>query len=157
MIDDLKINILVKINIFIFYKFKLNCEFQITIIDNCQNIKIHVRFIIKIYLQVRRIVKTKRLLILFFNFIIEILIIYYNTLLKDRNFLFKSELKYDFDYIDGIYTYIINTSMTFIQIKNIISIFINLSRHTQLKTIVEYIANNCYQILYKLVNLIICK
>ena len=47
--DNLKINILIKTDMFISYKFLLNYASQFVIIDNYQNVKIFIYFMLKSY------------------------------------------------------------------------------------------------------------
>ena len=85
----------------------------------------------------------------------NILINYYNTLFDDRDFLFEFELIIFFDKNDGVFAHIINCSLTFMQIKNIIEAFIMLFKNIKLNIVIKYAANDCYQVFYKLIDLII--
>ena len=88
--------------------------------------------------------KTKFVIILSPNSILNISINYYNTLLNDRDYLFKSELTIYFDNNNEIFAHIINCLITFVQTKNIIKAFIVLFRYIKLKTIIKYAMNDCY-------------
>ena len=113
-IDNFKIGILFDIDIFIFYKFVLNCAFQFVIINNCQSIKISIRFIVKSHSQIKRVVKIKITFTLLSNIIINISINYYDTLSNDRDYLFEFELTTYFDNIDEMFVYVIDCSMIFV-------------------------------------------
>ena len=75
---------------------------------------------------------------------INILINYYDILFDDRDFLFESELIIFLDKDDGVFVYVIDCSLTFIQVKNIIKAFIILFRNIKLNIVIEYAADNCY-------------
>ena len=112
--NDLKINMLLDIDVFILYKFVLNCASQSIIINNYQNIKIFVRFIVKSYFQIKRVLKTKIIITLLSNTITNISINYYDTLFDNRDFLFEPELVIFFDKNNKIFAYVIDCLLTFI-------------------------------------------
>lgn len=157
LIKNLKINMLFDIDIFTSYQFVLDNTTQFININNYQNIKILIRFIITSYSQIKRIVKTKTTITLPPNTIINILINYHNILFDDRNFLFKLELFIDFDYEKEIFIHVVNILIIFVQTKNVIATFIILFRNIKLNTMMKYTINNYYQFFYKSTDLTTCK
>ena len=108
--------------------------------------------------QVKRKIKSKSALTLPPNLVINILITYHSMLPEDRDFLFELELlgSYDLDHSGGIFTYVVDALMTFIQVKNTTNSPIVLLRHIRLGIVVEYAADGCYQVLYKSTDLAAC-
>ena len=103
--------------------------------------------------------KIKFIIILLFKSIINVLINYISTLFNDRDFLFKFELliNYDLDFNDDIFAHVVDFIIIFIQIKNVTKTFMIFFRNVKLSIVVKYAANECYQIFYKIVELIACE
>ena len=146
---------LIDTNIFILYRFILDYISQSVIIKSYQNIKIFTRFVIKSYSQIKRIIKIKSVMILISNLIINISINYHDTLSNDRDYLFKPELSIYLDKKDGVFTHVVDLLMIFVQIKNVIETSIMLLRNTRLNIMIKYIADEYYQVFYKLSILIV--
>ena len=75
---------------------------------------------------------------------INILINYYDILFDDRDFLFEFKLIIFFDKDSEVFAYVIDCSLTFMQIKNIIKTLIILFRNIKLNIVIKYAANDCY-------------
>ena len=94
LIDNLKANMLVNVNIFKFQKIIVNFNHNILIIDNC-NVKIVINSINRVKLHFKRIIRNQKTFTILFNKLIKILIIFYNDLSINKNFFFESQcLKY---------------------------------------------------------------
>ena len=75
---------------------------------------------------------------------INILINYYNILFDDRDFLFESELVIFLDKDNGVFAHIIDCSLTFVQVKNIIKVLIILSKNIRLDIMIKYVTDGYY-------------
>ena len=89
LIDNLKVNMLINNDVFMLQKIKFNFINEKMIIDICQNFVIKIEIVIKKDFEIRRIIRIKKMIIILILLIILILITYYNTLLKDKDFLFE--------------------------------------------------------------------
>ena len=84
-----------------------------------------------------------------FNKLIKILIIYYNALSNNCNFLFESYCQYNLNYNKKIYAYIINNNFFKMLVRNVIIKLITLTRRVKLNTIIEYNQTKYYLIMLK--------
>ena len=116
LIDNLKINIFIENNVLISQKIKLNSKNNKIIIELYKNLFVNIEIIIKDSFRVRKIIRIKEIITILILSTILILIIYNNTLLSDRDFLFKSQRNKNLN----IFAYIINFSLFFIQLRNIL-------------------------------------
>ena len=94
-----------------------------------------------------------------FKSIINVLINYASTLFNDRDFLFEFKflINYDLDVNDDIFAYIVNFIIIFIQIKNVTKTFMLFFKNVKLNIIMKYVANECYQVFYKIIKLTTCE
>ena len=157
LIKNLKINMLIETDMFISQKFLLKCAFQFVIIFNYQNLKIFVKSIIKFYFQIKRMMKIKFIIILSFKLMMNVSINYASILFNDRDFLFEFEfsINYNFNSDDDIFIHVVDFIMIFIQTKNVMKTLIIFLKNVKLNIIIEYVANEYYQIFYKLIKLTI--
>ena len=94
LIDNLKINMFVDVNIFKSQRMIINFDYNILIIENCE-IKVVIDSISRVKLYFKRIIRNQKIFIIFFNELIKISITFHNDLSIDKNFFFKSQcLKY---------------------------------------------------------------
>ena len=95
LIDDLKTNILIDIDVIKLQKMNLFFVNNTLIIDVCKNLKISIDMIIKTNLNIRRTIRAQHVSIIFSHFSIKITIIYqkidkqHDRLSNDRDYLFE--------------------------------------------------------------------
>ena len=101
--------------------------------------------------------KSESIITIFLKIIINISINYHNILSNDRDFLFEFELSanYYFDLDEDIFAHVVDFSMTFVQTQNVIETLITLFKSIKLNIVIKYAVNECYQVFYKLINLVI--
>ena len=88
-VDDLKINILVDVDVLTSQHTTLNFERHVFIIDNCQNIQIFIYSINRAQFHLKRIVRVQKIFVVHFDELINMFVIYNDELSNDRNFLFE--------------------------------------------------------------------
>lgn len=157
---NLKTNIFINIDVFIFHQFLLNYfNSQSIIIVNYQNIKIFVKSIINFFAQIKRTIKTRSVITFLPKSIINIFIIYINTFSENRDFLFEPEfsINYFFNFDDKIFVYIVDIIIIFVQTRNFTKILITFFKYIKFDTIIEYSINKYYQISYKSTKLTTCE
>ena len=72
------------------------------------------------------------------------LVSYYRSLLKDRDFLFEPDLPLDLGFNGGLFIYVVDSSITFVQVRNATAAPVELFRNTRLGTIIEWDVDRCY-------------
>ena len=88
--------------------------------------------------------KVKSILTLLSNIITNILINYHGILSNNRNYLFELKFLIFLDKNRGVFTYIVNIFIIFIQVKNFIEIFIILFKNIRLNTIIKFVIDKYY-------------
>ena len=88
LINNLKINMLVDVNVFKSQRIIVNFDHNILIIENCK-IKIVIDSINRVKLYLKRIIRNQKIFTIFFNELIKISITFHNDLSIDKNFFFK--------------------------------------------------------------------
>ena len=71
---------------------------------------------------------------------------YSKKLLENRDLLFKSHYSLSLDYIDNIYTHVVDISLRVVQIRNNIDYTIVISRKTRLDQLKKYKQNEYFSI-----------
>lgn len=64
--------------------------------------------------------------------------IYRNKFLKNKNLFFESQCKQNLDYDNNIYTYIIDFSLSFIQLQNSLTRFMKIIKKTRFDIITKF-------------------
>ena len=95
--------------------------------------------------------RTRFIITLPSNSVINISISYTNIFSENRDFLFELELptSYNLDINNDIFIYTVDAIITFVQARNFKKTLIILSRRIRLDTVVKYSINGYYMILYK--------
>ena len=91
LINDLKINLLFDNNVFIAQRVKINLITQIVQLSNCQNLVASIDTITRKNSNLKRIIRVKQIINVFVNFIVMMLVNYYDNLSNNKNFLFESQ------------------------------------------------------------------
>ena len=113
LINNLKINMFVDVNILKSQRIIVNFDYNILIIKNCE-IKIVIDSINRVKLYFKRIIRNQKIFTIFFNELIKILIIFYNNLSIDKNFFFKSQCSKYLNQNNDVFVYIINANLFFV-------------------------------------------
>ena len=95
---------------------------------------------------IKRTIKSSTRIILLSRITIFVLVIYVDELSTDRDLLFKSSYTLSFDYVERVYTHIVDASLKAVQIKNDIDLFVVIPRKTRLSTLEEYKQNDFFSI-----------
>ena len=107
IINNLKIGIFIKINIFISKRINIDFVNQSIFINNYRRLIVFMNF--RVYLKfIKQIIKILIRIIILFRITIQISIIYFEKLFEHRNIFFESQYSLFLKHIDNIYIYIIN-------------------------------------------------
>ena len=119
---------------------------QNTVITRCNNIKIPIYCVAKLYSQLRRVIKIYYIYTITPNSIIDIPIVYYRIIPDDRDFLFEPQSYYKLGYKGRVYAHVVDSSILFVKVKNAISRLVKLSKYARLGIIIEYNGHSCYMV-----------
>ena len=124
------------------------------IINVYQDLIIKIEIIIKKDLEIRRAIYIKKTIIISTLLTISILTTYYNTLLKNKDFLFEPQYKQNLEYKKNIFAYIVNFSFFFIQFRNFLNRSTRIIRKIHLNFIIEFREKEYYLITFETISLI---
>ena len=145
LIDDLKTNMFIDVDVFKSQKMILNFEHNTFIINNC-NITTTINFVNREKSHVKRIIRNQKFFTMLFDELIKISIIFHDDLSNDKNFLFEFQCSTYLNQNENVFAHIIDSNLFFIQIHNITIESITLIKRTRLKSIMKYNQQKCYQI-----------
>ena len=89
IINNFKTNIFIDTNIIIFQKMILNLKAHIVKLEKCQKLKFFIDIIARILSYIKKTICTKTFIIITFDNIIKIFIVYNSEISKNRDFLFE--------------------------------------------------------------------
>ena len=143
LIDDLKINMLVDVNVFKSQKMIVNFDHNILIIENC-DVKIVIDSINRVKSHFKRIIRNQKIFTILFDELTKVSIIFHDDLSFDRDFFFESQCSKYLNQNDDVFAHIVDANLFFVQIHNIIDFSIILSRRVKLKSVIKYNQQECY-------------
>ena len=146
-VNDLKINIFLETNIITSQKMIMNLKTRILKLGKCQKLQISIDVIARIQSYFKCIIRNKFSIIITSNIIAKIFIVYNDTILENRDFLFEPDYSQDFGFTNEILIHIINFTISMILIYNITIIFVRLSRKAKLEALFEYKQNDVFLII----------
>ena len=139
MINELRVNMLININIQKIENMKINVSKRRFKIHNCARFSIAIN-IIDVDKRVDRLIRIKKIIFLSFYLIINVLIqIRDNFCLSiDKNYIFHSKVNFELKSKNNVYFYIVNINIFMIQIRNIINETYIISRYVKLNRVFDY-------------------
>lgn len=138
IIDDFDVNLLLNNDVIYFQNIKLNSKKKHRfIIDKCENFRVLLIVQNRIIFHVKRIVCSRKIYILIFDDLIEMLIFYNNSLSNDKNFLFEFQCQYDLNYAKNVYVYVLDNNFVIILIHNAISELIVLTKRAKFNNVTK--------------------
>ena len=139
MINELRVNILININIQKVKSIKINVSKRRLKIDNYVEFLITIN-VIDVDKRVDRLIRIKRIIFLSSHFVINVFIqIRNNTCLSiDKNYIFYSKINFELKSKNNVYFYIVDVNILMIQIRNIINEIYIVLRHVKLNRVFDY-------------------
>ena len=131
IVDNLKIEMLIEVDILTSKQIIIDFVIQIISIDSCRGIIVSINSRARLEF-IKRVVKSSTRIILSSHSIILVFIVYVDELSTNRDLLFESNYTLFFDYASGVYTHIVNISLKTVQIKNDIDLFVVIFHKTRL-------------------------
>jgi hypothetical protein len=150
LIDELKCKLLMNLNIMISEKIIINLTNKSLIISTCENLLISIRVNLKSNSRIRRIVHSKKSIMLFSNSIVNIsTYLREKKLSSNRDFLFESNcetLITSFDEMNDLYTHVCDCNIAFVHVRNELLESMIISSKTRFELFTKYEEENCFQI-----------
>jgi len=146
VVDHLKANILVGTSVLNAHGISLDLGTQEAVIAKCNRIKIPICCVAKPHSQSRRVIKTHHAVTIAPNAVMDVPVVYHGTLPDDRDFLFEPQSCHNLGHEGGVYAHVVDSTMSFVKVKNSTPRPVKLSRHARLGTIVEYNGHGCYMV-----------
>ena len=155
-VNDLRVNMLIDINIQIVEKIIIDILQRKFILFNCSKFFIFID-VFNVDKRVKRIIKNKQIVSLSSISITNMLIQIRNNLFlsKKRDYMFHSKTFFNFDVESDVFIRIIDVNISMIQIRNVTSKIVIIFRHVKLKRIMNYEKKNCYLTSFENVHLTI--
>ena len=145
LINELRVNILINMNIQKIENIKINVSKRRFKIHNCARFSI-AKIVVDVDKRVDRLIRIKKIIFLLFHLIINMLIqIRDNFCLSiDKNYIFHSKINLELKSKNNVYFHHVNVNIFMIQIRNIINKTYIISRHIKLNYVLDYEKKNCY-------------
>ena len=156
LINELRVNILLNMNIQEFENITIFISKRRLLIDNCIEFFVFID-VVSIDKRVNRLIRIKKVISLLSHSIINVFIQIRNNfcLLFDKNYIFHSKINFELKSKNDVYFHIVDVNISMIQIRNVIDEIYIISRHAKLNRVLDYEKKNCYKTTQKNVYLII--
>ena len=142
--DNLRANMLVGTGVLKTHGILLDLGTQSAVVTKCNNIKIPICCTVRPHSQLRQVIKTHHACTMQPNSVVDVPIMYHGTLPDDRDFIFEPQSCHKLGHEGGVYAHIVDSTISFVRVKNTTSSPVKLSRHARLGTIVEYNGVGCH-------------
>ena len=145
LINELRVIILINMNIQEVESIKINVSKRRLKIDNCIKFSITIN-IIDDDKRVDRLIRIKKIIFLSFYFVINVFIQIRNNfcLSTDKNYIFYSKINFELKSKNDVYFHIFDVNMLIIQTRNVINKIYIISRHVKLNRVFDYEKKNYY-------------
>ena len=111
LIDNLLIKLLIEINIVDAKNIHFNFFKDRFFVKSCKNFQKVMKTKARSNSNIKRIIKNKKIVTIALNQLIEVLVIYHDEFLDNRDFLFESQCSIDMKQNDNVYAHIVNSTL----------------------------------------------
>jgi hypothetical protein len=150
LIDGLKCRILMRLDIMISEKMIINLVDKSFVISTCENLVILIRINSKLNSRIRRIVHSKKSVVISSNSVVSIsTYLRGKKLFLNRDFLFElnnNALTESLSDLGGFYTHVCDCNLTFVHVRNALVNSVTISSKTRLRLLTEYEKEECFQV-----------
>ena len=144
LIDDLKANIFVDVDVLKSQKMILDFEYNTLAIDSC-SVTTTINLVSRDKSHTKRIIRSQKAFIVLSGELAKVSVTFHGDLSNDKNFLFEFQCSVYLSQNEDVYAHIVNSDLSFIQIHNITTTPVTLSKRARLKSVVKYNQQKCYQ------------
>ena len=135
--DELKANMLIGTDILTPEAMKLDFENQKVDIGSC-NIRAKINSFARETPNVKRTIRSKGRTVVPPHALVQIPVQFNDQLPEDRDFLFKPQFKDELGHSGGIYAHVVDSTLSFVQLKNSTDYPVIIQRRKRLGSVVEY-------------------
>ena len=147
VVDDLKVNVLVGIDILASESMLLDFGKRTLCIGSCQNLVTDIDILSKSEPNLRRVVRAKSRITVSAHAFMEIPVhVKGSALPSDRDFFFEPSYSHDLGRNGGLYTHIVDASLSMVQLKNESDKPVTIQRHARLGEVTEYNGDGCFMV-----------
>jgi hypothetical protein len=150
IVNDLKCKLLMILDIMISEEMIINLKNKSLIILICENMTVLIKINLKSNSRIRRVVHSKKFVIVLSNFVTSILTyMREKKLSSNRDFLFESNhdvVTASFDDMSDLYTHVCDCNLVFVHVRNDLFKSVIISFRTRLDLLTEYEEEECFQI-----------
>ena len=146
LVDDLKANMLIGVNVLKPQKMVLDFEHNTLAIGSCQGIKATIDPVSRAKPHLKRTIRTQKAFTVYPGQTAEVPVAYKGGLPEDRDFLFEPHCSEYLGHDGGVFAHIVDASLHFVQVRNTSTRPVTLPRRGRLGTVVEYSQQGCYMV-----------
>ena len=146
LVTDLKANMLIGTDTIAPQGICIDLGKQLLTIGACQNLQAPIETVTRQQPHLKRTVRVKFNTVIPSHSTIDIPVTYHGSLPNDRDFLFEPQCPNDLGNDGGVYAHVVDSSLTFVQIRNATDRPITLSKRARLGSVEEYQQHGAYMI-----------
>lgn len=144
LVDNLKANMLLGNDVLVPQKIKVDPANGEMIIGACQNLAVKIDVVAKDSSRVRRTVRSKGTVTIPALSVASVPVTYRGSLPDDRDLLFEPQCKQDLGYDGGVYAHVVDSSLSFVQLRNSSARPVQITRRTRIGTVTEFNEEGCF-------------
>lgn len=156
VVDNLKCKLLMKLDIMISEKMIINLANKSFIIFTCENLIISIRINLKSNSRIRRIIHSKKFVVISSNSVMSVSIYLRDKKLSfNRNFLFESNhdvFTISLENLDEFYTHVCDCNLKFVHVRNELFKSVIIFSRTKLDLLTEYEKENTFKSTQNIMN-----
>ena len=116
----------------------MNLKTRTIKLERCQGLNTSIDVVARTQSHFKRIIRIKFSIIIASSITTKVSITYNDTISENRDFLFESDCVQKFELADKVFAYIVDFMISIIQIYNVTTVSMRLSRKTRLEALYEY-------------------
>ena len=144
IIEILKTNLLIVIDVLVLEQMIINFEKQQLHIESCDEFRTIISIKARENSHIKRIVRIKFITQISLKSTTRVSVSYHESISENRNFLFESQYTQNLEIDDEIYAHVVDNSLFFILVSNNLNKSISFSRRVKLSSVIEYNQDECY-------------
>ena len=138
IVEDLKANMLIDTNTITPQEICVDLKTKVYRFGKCQGLKVPIDVTTKSKSNSRRTIRNKVPIIIAPGVTVKVSVAYKKNISKDRDFLFELNYAQNFEPIDEVFAYIVDFTISIIQVYNATTASIRLSRKSKLEALYKY-------------------
>lgn len=144
LVDNLKANMLIGNDVLVPQKIRLDPAGGKMVIGACQDLAARIEVVTKKDPGVRRAIRSKGTVTIPALSTVSVPVTYRGTLPDDRDFLFEPQFKQNLGREGGVFAHVVDSSLSFVQLRNASDRPARISRRSRLGSVVEFQEEGCY-------------